>query len=156
MPEQARLWGFVRRTANEKDDSASLRETDVGLWLDEQCYRFLVTAGRSVKDNLAPLEFIQFIRELKHSRSQTLFKLGSSFQPSPRRATAVWSRPVAAVIYFPAKLRLAVKGAAKHDRAGTERQRNSDSTAVVMPAARRINPPAPRRRFGNAMAASRA
>jgi hypothetical protein len=113
VPTQARLWGFVRRTANENDNSVGLRDTDVALWLDEESYRFLVAAGRAVKDDLAPMEFIQFIRKLKHSHSQTLFKLGNSFDRTPRRATVVWSRPVANVIVFPAKIRLQVSAAAK-------------------------------------------
>jgi hypothetical protein len=153
IPEKAFLWGFVRRTANEKDDSAGLRETDVALWLDETRYRFVVAAGRAVKDDLAPLEFIQFIREFKHSRSQTLFKVGNSFERSPRRATPVWSRPVATVIQFPTKLQLLVRGAARQERAEAWQRRNSDSAAAVPPAARGASARPLRRRVGNASAA---
>lgn len=147
VPAKARLWGFVRRTANEKDDSAAVRETDVALWLDEDCYRFLVAAGRIVKDDLAPLEFIQFIRELKHSRSQTLFKLGSSFDRTPRRATAVWTRPIATVVVFPARLRLHVSAAARH----AERHRQAGGAAVMPLPAGPARPP--QRRIGSAAAA---
>jgi len=142
LPEKVRLWGFVRRTANEKDDSAALRDTDVGLWLDEPRYRFLVAAGQVVKDDLAPLEFIQFIRELKHSHSQTLFKLGNSFERSPRRATPVWSRPVAIVISFPSRLRLHVTPAARNDR-------NGGASAMVVPAAQRSSSTSSFRRSGS-------
>ena len=154
VPAEARFWGFVRRTANEKDDSASPRETDVGLWLDETRYRFLVAAGRSVKDDLAPLEFVQFIRELKHSNSQTLFKLGNSFDRSPARATAVWPKPVATVLFFSLRRPFPVKHAARHNGMGAERRSASDSAAVTMPAGPRMPPPTPRRRVGNAATAS--
>ena len=146
LPEKVRLWGFVRRTANDKDDNAVLRDTDVGLWLDEPRCRFLVAAGQAVKDDLAPLEFIQFIRELKHSHSQTLFKLGSTFERSPRRATPVWSRPMAIVITFPTKLRLHVAAAARSER-------NSASPAIVMPAARRSSASSSLRRGASAAGA---
>jgi hypothetical protein len=141
VPQGARLWGFVRRTANERDDSAALRENDVGLWLDEERCRFMVAAGKAVKDDLAPLEFVQFIRELKHSHSQTLFKVGDSFQRSPTRATPVWTRPVAALIPFPTRLQLLVKQA-------PQRGRSADIAALYPPPRRAAS-----RRIGNAAAA---
>jgi hypothetical protein len=153
VPEEARLWGFVRRTANERDDGASLKETDVALWLDENCYRFLVAAGRSVKDDLAPLEFVQFIRELRHSRSQTLFKLGNSFVRSPPRATVVWPRPLAPVLPFPMKRPFPVRAAARPNQSGAEHHGKSDGAAVMMPAVHRTSPRTPRGRIGNAAAA---
>jgi hypothetical protein len=154
VPDEALLWGFVRRTANDKDDSAVLRETDIRLWLDEKRYRFLVAAGPLVKDDLAPLEFVQFIRELKHSTSQTLFKLGNSFVRSPRRATPVWSRPVATVIHFPSKFRSRVTGTATQDRTETQRtHRKSDGAVVMQPAVRRMSARSPGSRIGNAASA---
>ena len=142
VPQGARLWGFVRRTANERDDSAALRESDVGLWMDEERCRFVVAAGKAIKDDLAPLEFIQFIRELKHSHSQTLFKVGNCFQRSPARATPVWTRPVAALIPFPTKLQLLVNRAPKRDR-------SAEIATLMVPPARRAGA----RRIGNAAAA---
>jgi hypothetical protein len=151
VPEGAFLWGFVRRTANDKDDAAALRETDIGLWLDEKRYRFVVASGREVKDDLAPMEFIQFIRELKHSRTQTLFKLGNCFDRSPRRATPVWTRPIATVIHFPERLRLLARSAAQ-GRTDTRDRRQPDSTAVGTAAAHGDGAREARRRIGKASA----
>jgi hypothetical protein len=90
VPSDARLWGFVRRGKVESQKGVILSESDVSLWLDQQRCRFLVVAEKVVKDDLAPVEFVQFVRELRHSTSQVLFKFEILHDGKVGRPFCVW------------------------------------------------------------------
>ncbi len=54
------------------DPASSAQE--VGLWLDQENCRFLIAVDKIVIDELVPIEFAQFVRALRHSTTQILFK----------------------------------------------------------------------------------
>jgi hypothetical protein len=90
VPPNARLWGFVRHTRDRMERDPELKETDVRLWLDGDRCRFLVARNRVVKDDLAPIEFVQFVRELRHSTTQLLFKYETRGDGAVGRPVCVW------------------------------------------------------------------
>ena len=95
VPATARAWGFVRNlqiapTTREQSREVKPAEKDVTLWLDEERYRFLVATDQRVIDDLSPLQFVQFVRQLRHVTSRILFKYER--QPNgSARALRVWA-----------------------------------------------------------------
>lgn len=65
-----------------------MEEDDIGLWLDEKRCRFLVVADKKLMDDLAPIEFIQFIRAFRHSTTQILYKF--RYDGAGRQSFMVW------------------------------------------------------------------
>jgi hypothetical protein len=90
VPPDARPWGFIRRGTVPNGEDPVPMESDVSLWLDRERYRFLVVADKVVKDDLAPIEFVQFVRELRHSTTQILFKYEIRLDGSVGRPFSVW------------------------------------------------------------------
>jgi hypothetical protein len=90
VPSHARLWGFVRRGRMERGEKAELSISDTSLWLDRERCRFLIVAEKVIKDDLAPVEFVQFVRELRHSTSQVLFKFEMRHDGTVGRPFCVW------------------------------------------------------------------
>jgi hypothetical protein len=90
MPQGARLWGFIRH-GQPKKEPVKLTESDISLWYHQEHCRFFVLADKGVKDVLAPVEFVQFIRELRHSTSQVLFKFETGLDGSVGRPYCVWA-----------------------------------------------------------------
>jgi hypothetical protein len=97
VPTTARAWGFVRNlrpgegTPSELPQDLKPSENDVTLWLDEERFRFLVASGQRVIDDLSPLQFVQFVRELRHVTSRILFKYDRQTSGPPQRAFRVWA-----------------------------------------------------------------
>jgi hypothetical protein len=90
MPQGARLWGFIRH-GHAKKDEPKLTETDISLWYHQEHCRFFILADKGVKDVLAPVEFVQFVRELRHSTSQVLFKFEIHLDGSVGRPYCVFA-----------------------------------------------------------------
>lgn len=74
VPPQARQWGFIRRMESGDGNDPASSAQEVELWLDEEKCRFLIAVDKIVIDDLAPIEFAQFVRALRHSTTQILFK----------------------------------------------------------------------------------
>jgi len=97
VPSTARAWGFVRNLRpgegppSEQAQDIKPSESDVTLWLDEERFRFLVASGQRVIDDLSPLQFVQFVRELRHVTSRILFKYDRQSTGPTQRAFRVWA-----------------------------------------------------------------
>jgi hypothetical protein len=97
VPSTARAWGFVRNlrpgqgAPSELPQNLKPTENDVTLWLDEERFRFLVASGQRVIDDLSPLQFVQFVRELRHVTSRVLFKYDRQSGGPAQRAFRVWA-----------------------------------------------------------------
>jgi hypothetical protein len=97
IPESARLWGFVRQLSleealnGEASDGTTPSEPDTSLWWDVERHRFLVVSQDLVIDDLAPLQFVQFVRELRDVTNRILFKYERRQDGSTGRAHRVWS-----------------------------------------------------------------
>ena len=95
VPPRSRLWGFVRSNDGGIDEAGGKRldmtPQDIGLWLDERRCRFLIAANKKVIDDLAPIEFAQFVRKLRHSTTQVLFKYETRHDGTAGRPRCVWS-----------------------------------------------------------------
>lgn len=90
VPPRSRLWGFVRNTHEAGDNSPDMTAQDIGLWLDERRCRFLVAADKKVIDDLAPVEFAQLVRKLRHSTTQILYKYETRHDGLAGRPRCVW------------------------------------------------------------------
>ena len=82
--------GIHQTRSGSKGEDPELTESDVSLWLDRERYRFLVVVDKVVTDDLAPIEFVQFVRELRHSTTQILFKFETRLDGSVGRPFCVW------------------------------------------------------------------
>jgi hypothetical protein len=97
VPAGARLWGFVRHfdfgeaLKGEDTKSVELAEQDASLWWDGERQRFLIVSENRIIDDLAPLQFIQFVRELRDVTSRILFKFERKQDGSAGRAQRVWA-----------------------------------------------------------------
>jgi hypothetical protein len=91
-----RLWGFVRRQedAQETIPGSDLLPKDISLWYDRNESRFQVISDQKVIDDLAPIEFAQFVRAMRFSTSQVLFKFENRQDGTSGRPIRVWSRPI--------------------------------------------------------------
>lgn len=92
-----RLWGFVRRheDAREKTAASELLTHDIAIWYDEKRCRFQVVSDHKIIDDLAPSEFVQFVRALRYSTTQILFKFENRHDGTAGRPLCVWSTPQA-------------------------------------------------------------
>jgi hypothetical protein len=90
-----KLWGFVRRhqDVQEKAAGSELLPQDIAIWFDRKRSRFEIVAERKVIDDLAPMEFVQFVRALRYSTTQILFKFENRSDGTDGRPVCVWSRP---------------------------------------------------------------
>jgi hypothetical protein len=97
IPENARLWGFVRHLSledtikGEANKDAVLAEQDAKLLWDVDRHRFLIVSEEAIVDDLSPLQFVQFVRELRDVASRILFKFERRDDGSTGRAHRVWS-----------------------------------------------------------------
>jgi len=97
VPASARLWGFVRHfdfgdaLKGEDGKSVELAEQDASLWWDGERQRFLIVSENRIIDDLAPLQFIQFVRELRDVTNRILFKFERKQDGSAGRAQRVWA-----------------------------------------------------------------
>jgi hypothetical protein len=97
VPENARLWGFVRHLSleetlkGEANKSAIPAEHDAKLLWDVDRHRFLIVSEQAIVDDLSPLQFVQFVRELRDVTSRILFKFERRDDGSTGRAYRVWS-----------------------------------------------------------------
>jgi hypothetical protein len=97
IPDGARLWGFVRHLSledtlkGEANKDAVLAEQDARLLWDVDRHRFLVVSEEAIIDDLSPLQFVQFVRELRDVTSRILFKFERREDGSTGRAHRVWS-----------------------------------------------------------------
>jgi hypothetical protein len=91
-----RLWGYVRRHEDIQDNAAGseLLPQDISLWYDRTHSRFQVISDQKVIDDLAPVEFGQFVRALRFSTTQILFKFENSHDGTTGRPVRVWSTPI--------------------------------------------------------------
>ena len=91
-----RLWGFVRRQEDvqEKAPGSDLLPQDISLWYDRNVSRFQVISDKKVLDDLAPIEFAQFVRAMRFSTNQVLFKFENRQDGSSGRPIRVWSRQI--------------------------------------------------------------
>jgi hypothetical protein len=91
-----RLWGFVRRQvdAQETTPGSDLLPQDISLWYDRNDSRFQVISDQKVIDDLAPIEFAQFVRAMRFSTNQVLFKFENRQDGTSGRPIRVWSRPI--------------------------------------------------------------
>ena len=87
-----RLWGFVRRheDAHQKTSAAELLMQDIAICYDRIRCRFQILSDEAVIDDLAPVEFVQFVRALRYSNNQILFKFDLN-DGSAGRAVCVWN-----------------------------------------------------------------
>lgn len=90
VPPRSRLWGFVRSIDEAGERSLDMTTQDVGLWLDEKRCRFLIAADKKVIDDLAPIEFAQLVRKLRHSTTQILYKYETRYDGLAGRPVCVW------------------------------------------------------------------
>jgi hypothetical protein len=97
VPHNARLWGFVRELELEDvlkgdgDKNATLLSTDTTLWWDDVRHRFLIATDDKIIDDLSPLQFVQFIRELRDMSNRILFKIERRPDGSAGRPHRVWA-----------------------------------------------------------------
>lgn len=97
VPQDARIWGFVRdlnagETLNaQASKSVKMAEHDVTLWWDPERYRFLIAAEKLIIDDLSPLQFVHFIRQLRDVANRVLFKYERNHDGSTGRVYRVWS-----------------------------------------------------------------
>ena len=91
VPPHARLWGFVRRVEDGHLRNAELMAQDTTLWYDRDRHRFLVAFDKLIMDDLAPLEFVHFIRKMRGVSTRVLFKLEARLNGKAGRARRVWS-----------------------------------------------------------------
>src|SRR5262249_3955871 len=97
VPSHARPWGFVRHLAigetlnAEAAKNAAPQEHDATLWWDADQHRFLVVSENWVIDDLSPLQFVQFVRQLRDVTSRILFKFERRDDGSTGRAHRIWS-----------------------------------------------------------------
>jgi hypothetical protein len=97
VPEDARLWGFIRdldvgETLNaQASKSVKMAENDVTLWWDSERYRFLIAAEKLVIDELSPLQFVHFVRQLRDVTNRVLFKYERHHDGSIGRVYRIWS-----------------------------------------------------------------
>jgi hypothetical protein len=91
-----RLWGFVRRHEDTLDNVAGseLLPQDIEIWYDRKRCRFQVISAQKVIDDLAPVEFVQFVRALRYSSTQILFKFDYHQDGTAGRPVRVWSPPI--------------------------------------------------------------
>lgn len=88
-----KLWGFVRRheDARETAVQSELMPQDIAIWYDKKRSRFEIVADHKVIDDLAPVEFVQFVRALRYSNNQILFKFDNRVDGTAGRPVSVWS-----------------------------------------------------------------
>jgi hypothetical protein len=97
LPPGARPWGFVRHLndgetlAAEASKNVKPAQYDATLWWHEERYRFLIAVEKLVIDDLSPLQFVQFVRELRHVTGRVLFKYERRHDGSTGGAYRVWS-----------------------------------------------------------------
>jgi hypothetical protein len=97
VPPHARIWGFVRNLAVGESLNATAaknavpQEHDATLWWDADQHRFLVVSENWVIDDLSPLQFVQFVRQLRDVTSRILFKFERREDGSTGRAYRIWS-----------------------------------------------------------------
>jgi hypothetical protein len=97
VPRSARLWGFVRHLTlgeilnAEASKNAAPTENDATLWWDADRHRFLIVSENLIIDDLSPLQFVQFVRELRDVTSRILFKFERRQDGSTGRAYRVWA-----------------------------------------------------------------
>jgi len=97
VPQTARLWGFVRHLSLQEilngdgGKTAAPAEQDAKLWWDVDRHRFLVVSEDVIIDDLSPLQFVQFVRELRDVTSRILYKFERRNDGSTGRAHRVWS-----------------------------------------------------------------
>ncbi len=87
-----RLWGFVRRQEDVHEKTELLTQ-DIAIWYDKKRGRFQIVSEQKVVDDLAPVEFVQFVRALRFSATQILFKFENRHDGSVGRPVCVWSQP---------------------------------------------------------------
>ena len=88
-----RLWGFVRRQQDMREPTPALLTQDIAIWHDRKRGRFQVVSDEKVVDDLAPIEFVQFVRALRYSAVQKLFKYENQHDGTAGRAVMVWATP---------------------------------------------------------------
>jgi hypothetical protein len=97
LPESARLWGFVRElNPGETRDiaprkNAKQADRDVGIWWDVERGRFLIAVANQVIDDVSPLQFVQFVRQLRYVTSRILFKCERRCDATIGPASRVWA-----------------------------------------------------------------
>jgi len=93
-PTGALLWGFVRRSDDVQDrvSEVGLLPHDIAIWYDDKRCRFQIASHNKEIDDLAPVEFVQFVRALRFSPSQVLFKIENHHDGSSGRPVCVWPR----------------------------------------------------------------
>ena len=97
VPRAAHAWGFVRNLDTGDDLAARAAsnhaptERDATLWWDKERSRFLVVMNDRIIDDLAPLQFVQFVRQLRHASSRILFKYERRPDGATGRAARVWA-----------------------------------------------------------------
>jgi hypothetical protein len=92
----AKLWGFVRRHEDIRDKvtAFAMMPQDIAIWYDKKRNRFEIVADHKVIDDLAPVEFVQFVRKLRYSATRILFKFESRSDGTAGRPVCVWSAPI--------------------------------------------------------------
>jgi hypothetical protein len=97
VPESARLWGFVRELGPGQtldiiaSKKAKHAESDVGIWWDVERGRFLIAVANKIIDDVSPLQFVQFVRQLRYVTSRILFKCERHCDATIGPASRVWS-----------------------------------------------------------------
>jgi hypothetical protein len=89
-----RLWGFVRRQEDVREKTPELLPQDIVIWYDNKRCRFEIVSDQTVVDDLAPVEFVQFVRALQYSTTQILFKFENRHDGSVGRPVCVWLAPL--------------------------------------------------------------
>jgi hypothetical protein len=97
IPPSARLWGFIRQlnvgeTLDvEASNSVKQAERDVAVWWNVDGGRFLIAAEKKVVDDVSPLQFVQFVRQLRDVTSRILFKYERRSDGTTGCIYRVWS-----------------------------------------------------------------
>ena len=64
---------------------------DIAICYDRIRCRFQIMSDEAVIDDLAPVEFVQFVRALRYSTNQILFKFENQNDGSAGRPICVWN-----------------------------------------------------------------
>jgi hypothetical protein len=91
-----KLWGFVRRHEDTREKAAAfeLMPQDIAIWYDKKRNHFEIVSDHKVIDDLAPVEFVQFVRALRYSTTQILFKFENRCDGTAGQPVCVWSTPI--------------------------------------------------------------
>jgi len=80
----------ISRMTIEVNAEESPIEQDTKLWFDQARFRFLIATDMAIIDDLSPMEFIQFVREMREVKTKVVFKFETKNDGTNGRARRIW------------------------------------------------------------------